>query len=355
VAEDVRARVVRLYDRHLRLQREQKTTTTTTTTTSGGGGTSGAPPSPAENAKTVVSYSSLRRDRAFWDEYVCTAAELQAVKGLDKLDRNSLAALAINLYNALVVHALAVYGPRRALGSAAARLAFFQRGARYLIGGGGGGGAGAKKPSPSSSSSSSTATDTSPEASVLWGGSVYTCDDLEHGVLRGNRPGAAAPTMLLGLGLLGARFFARFKPNDPRISAIVPPPVDARVHFALVCGAQSCPPIRTYSAATLDEGLEAAAEAFCSSSVRVEEGKVEPGKAALPPVTVRMSKIFGWYYPDFGPTKAERLRWLLPYVSSAARGALEGVLARDPPARSVRVVYDPYDWTANAAFEGEEA
>lgn len=39
--------------------------------------------------------------------------------------------------------------------------------------------------------------------------------------------------------------------------------MDPRVHCALVCGAKSCPPIRVYSAVTLDSGLEAAAEAFC--------------------------------------------------------------------------------------------
>jgi hypothetical protein len=46
-------------------------------------------------------------------------------------------------------------------------------------------------------------------------------------------------------------------------------PVDARIHFALVCGAKSCPPIKLYSAANLDEGLGAAAEAFCAGDVQV--------------------------------------------------------------------------------------
>jgi hypothetical protein len=47
-------------------------------------------------------------------------------------------------------------------------------------------------------------------------------------------------------------------------------PLDARIHFALVCGAKSCPPIKLYSADTLEEGLAAAAETFCASDVEVD-------------------------------------------------------------------------------------
>lgn len=58
--------------------------------------------------------------------------------------------------------------------------------------------------------------------------------------------------------------------------------MDPRIHFALVCGAKSCPPIRLYSAANLEEGLAAAAEAFVGGEVEVDVGKRE----------VRLSKIF---------------------------------------------------------------
>ena len=40
-------------------------------------------------------------------------------------------------------------------------------------------------------------------------------------------------------------------------------PMDPRIHFALVCGAKSCPPIKLYTPALLEEGLAAAAAAFC--------------------------------------------------------------------------------------------
>ena len=43
-------------------------------------------------------------------------------------------------------------------------------------------------------------------------------------------------------------------------------PLDPRVHFTLVCGAKSCPPIRIYTPASLEPGLEAASQAFCSGA-----------------------------------------------------------------------------------------
>ena len=41
-------------------------------------------------------------------------------------------------------------------------------------------------------------------------------------------------------------------------------PVDPRIHFALVCGAKSCPPIRVYTPQRLEYGLMAAAKVFCN-------------------------------------------------------------------------------------------
>lgn len=43
-----------------------------------------------------------------------------------------------------------------------------------------------------------------------------------------------------------------------------PQPMDPRIHFALNCGAASCPPIRVYTPDRLEFGLEAAASAFCA-------------------------------------------------------------------------------------------
>ncbi len=43
-------------------------------------------------------------------------------------------------------------------------------------------------------------------------------------------------------------------------------PVDPRIHFALVCGAKSCPPIKVYAPTSLEEGLDSATMAFCEGT-----------------------------------------------------------------------------------------
>ena len=71
----------------------------------------------------------------------------------------------------------------------------------------------------------------------------YSLDAIEHGVLRLN---ARPPYRLRRLLAAG----------DPRRDA-APSRLDPRVHFALNCGAVSCPPIRAYEADGLDPELEA--------------------------------------------------------------------------------------------------
>ena len=39
--------------------------------------------------------------------------------------------------------------------------------------------------------------------------------------------------------------------------------MDPRIHFALVCGAKSCPPIKVYTPDSLEDGLDSATMAFC--------------------------------------------------------------------------------------------
>lgn len=48
-------------------------------------------------------------------------------------------------------------------------------------------------------------------------------------------------------------------------------PVDPRIHFTLVCGAKSCPPIKLYSPETLEEGLTAAAETFIAADAEIDK------------------------------------------------------------------------------------
>ncbi|CAG0884457.1 unnamed protein product, partial [Cyprideis torosa] len=109
--------------------------------------------------------------------------------------RRGLLAFFINVYNSLVIHATVVRGKPS---NDVARYRFFTT-SGYIIGG-------------------------------YW----FTLDDIENGILRGNRK---SPLAL---------FSAPFKEKDSRCALIVRGG-EPRIHFALNCGAKSCPPVRTYS------------------------------------------------------------------------------------------------------------
>lgn len=57
------------------------------------------------------------------------------------------------------------------------------------------------------------------------------------------------------------------------------------IHFALVCGAKSCPPVKTYEPKTVDESLKAAAQGF------FEGGGIEIDAESK---TIHLSKILSW-------------------------------------------------------------
>ena len=72
-------------------------------------------------------------------------------------------------------------------------------------------------------------------------GKQWSLDDIEHGIIRAN---TKHPYQFFRLPFP--------KSNDPRRSLCVST-LDPRIHFALNCGANSCPPISTYTPEALDE------------------------------------------------------------------------------------------------------
>jgi hypothetical protein len=125
---------------------------------------------------------------------------------------------------------------------------------------------------------------------------TLTLNEIEHGILRGNRV---------------VLFSAPFTANDPRKSLILP--LEPRIHFALNCGAMSCPPVRAYQGEQLESQLELATRSYLQS-VRLENGVV-----VLP-------RLLQWYANDFG-TPLEFVRKYHP----------------DLPVNA-RVRFDAYNW-----------
>lgn len=154
------------------------------------------------------------------------------------------------------------------------------------------------------------------------GGRIYSLNDIEHGILRNNRP-SPAPYSDLPLA-----------PNDPRLDSCVD--LDPRIHFALNCGAKSCPPIMIYKSINLNASLDRATSGFLSNTVSVDvENK-----------TVTLSQLFEWYHSDFGGTTSEVLRWIQHHCSSELSAKIESLLQSE--SNDINVIYAPYDWSLNS-------
>ncbi|XP_056145246.1 uncharacterized protein zgc:152951 [Lampris incognitus] len=229
-----------------------------------------------------VDYKSMSKSPVF-EEYCELAVQLQRVELLS-LSREEKLAFFINIYNALVIHGYLRLGPPTNMWQ---RYRFFN----YV--------------------------------SYLIGGEVFTLQDIENGVLRGNRKGVA-------------QILRPFSKTDPRLQVALPD-AEPLIHFALNCGAMGCPPIKTYTPQDIDSQLRTAAESFLENDdgCVVDSGKKE----------VRLSQIFKWYKADFGGTDEKLLTWVLEHMSeSPKKTSLQSVLSAGKP----KVSYLPYDWSTNS-------
>jgi hypothetical protein len=187
----------------------------------------------ATGADGRVDYARLGSSSEF-AAAVQAARRLPGVRSETLTDRAARLAFWINVYNALVLHAIVALGVRRSVVRA---WNFFGR-PGYRV-----------------------------------GRVVLSPDDIEHGVLRGNRRRLIPPWPAFGL-------------RDPR-RALSVSPLDPRIHFAINCGASSCPPIGVYRAAQLDVQLDLATRSFVNAEVRLEGDRIV------------CSRLFKWYRRDF--------------------------------------------------------
>lgn len=232
-----------------------------------------------------LNYGYLRHSPTF-AKYTSIASQLRTFD-LSKLkDGPERKAFWINVYNALIIHAVMVFDIQT---SVKEHPGFFDR-AAYVI-----------------------------------NGMRFSANDIEHGILRANAGHPAIP---------GPQFAA----CDPR-TQYCEPTVDPRIHFALVCAARSCPPIGVYSAELLDAQLDLATRHF------VNDG----GTIVLPEVkTVALSRIFSWYASDFGAHwfGYRKQHMLLEYVCHYLEND-EAVRFVQANLRQLKVRFLAYDWNLN--------
>jgi hypothetical protein len=113
---------------------------------------------------------------------------------------------------------------------------------------------------------------------------------------------------------------------------------EPRIHFALVCAAMSCPPLRSeaYTGAKLDAQLESQGRLFVLDAAR-------GSRVDVPNATVYLSKIFDWYKEDFGGSEDAIGRYVAQYhPASPAKQLLMG--------GQFKVTYFEYDWTLNSRY-----
>jgi len=151
-------------------------------------------------------------------------------------------------------------------------------------------------------------------AAYAVGGRPHTLNLIEHGLLRRNRRPPYAPRRPL-------------RRSDPRMQA-APSRLDPRIHFALNCGARSCPPVQVYGPTELDDQLETATRAYLEGETTVDR---EAG-------SVRLPGLMRLYAADFGGRDGQ--------LEFAARRLPELRALLDDGAERLDVGYERFDWTA---------
>ena len=138
-------------------------------------------------------------------------------------------------------------------------------------------------------------------------GEKVSFDNLEHGVLRRG-------TSKYSLGYFKNPFAGDW--HEPYMVD----EIDWRIHFALNCGAASCPPVRIYDEQTVNEQLNASTRQYLDQQVRYNKAENE----------VYVPKLMDWFRGDFG----------------GLDGAAEILVELDYiPNDEVDLEFKEYDWT----------
>lgn len=228
--------------------------------------------------KGGVNYKGMKDSDAF-EDYKAATRGLASLDLDELVTREAKLAFWINIYNALVVHGVLELN----ISKSVKEVPSFFKAVCYNV-----------------------------------GGYVFSLDDIEHGILRANKK----------KHLLSSK---PFSDSDPRKKFILEK-ADPRIHFALVCGSNSCPPIEVYEEKEIDEQLELVTDGFINS----EEVIVEEESKKL-----RVSRIFEWYKDDFGGREGV-LSLIIKYrYDPEEKDFLKKAVG------DLRIVYNDYDWSLN--------
>ena len=138
-------------------------------------------------------------------------------------------------------------------------------------------------------------------------GELLSFDDIEHGIIRKSR-------CKLSLGYLRKPFRPKWE-RKLRVDEI-----DWRIHFALNCGAKSCPPVAIYSPEKLNEQLDFMTKEYLKEQTDYNKESKTATSVAL----------FSWFRADFGG-KSGACKILYQYKIT--------------PEEPKKLNFKDYDWT----------
>lgn len=139
-------------------------------------------------------------------------------------------------------------------------------------------------------------------------GKELSLDDIEHGIIRSS-------SIKLSMGQASNPFAGGFE-KKMRVEE-----VDPRIHFALNCGAISCPPVAIYKADKLDQQMDKSTSLFLKKNVEYNQAKNE----------VIVSTLMSWFRGDFG-NKPGIIKFLKKYELI-------------PKNSNPSIEFGDYDWT----------
>ncbi|MBC7915323.1 MAG: DUF547 domain-containing protein [Pyrinomonadaceae bacterium] len=143
---------------------------------------------------------------------------------------------------------------------------------------------------------------------IVIGGRPLSLDIIEHGLLRRSK-------IKWSMGYLSNPFPSDFEKRF-RVSNL-----DYRIHFALNCGAKSCPPIAFYEVEQLNEQLDLATRTYLEGEAKFDSEKN----------TIKLPAIMGWFRGDFGGKK--QMLQLLKKIEIIPKNS------------SPKIEFLKYDWT----------
>ena len=106
---------------------------------------------------------------------------------------------------------------------------------------------------------------------------MFSFDDIEHGIIRRSKA-------KLGLGIISDVFPGEVEKMF-RVDEL-----DPRIHFALNCGAESCPVVRIFMEHTIDQQLDEATREYLNLNTKYDTANNQ----------VIVTALMSWFSGDFG-------------------------------------------------------